>query len=155
MSEDDWKARVQRNKAERLRRLAGHHRLVISVSSLLFEADLMGIESEPDEYDMEAEIISIRLLEGLTEAALPSAVHETLSRALTPWLQGPPSGTRGWRLGSGRPGEPIGRRLRNRSVSLGEAPTECWHPVRNDAPSMEHEPDNRPTVRRWVASQSE
>ena len=77
MSEGDWRARVQKNKAERLRRLAGHHRLVISVSSLLFDADPIGIASQPDEYDMEAEIISIRLLEGLTEAALPSAVYET------------------------------------------------------------------------------
>ena len=77
MSEEAWKARVQRNKAERLRRLAGHNRLVITVSSLLFEADPMGIASEPDEYDMEAEIISIQLLGGLTEAALPAAVHET------------------------------------------------------------------------------
>lgn len=90
MEKGDGRPSKELAKRDR-RRLAGHEPIVTRVSALLFEADPAGINFEDNthEYDPEAKMIVIRLLDGLPEPALQSAVHETFISMFDAHIAGP------------------------------------------------------------------
>lgn len=79
----------EREREERKQRVVGHEEIVGRVSALLFAADPVGInfDDNTDEYDLEAEMIVIRLLDGVLQSDLQAAVYETFVRCFGPEVE--------------------------------------------------------------------
>jgi hypothetical protein len=75
----------EREREERKQRVVGHEEIVGRVSALLFAADPVGInfDDNTDEYDLEAEMIVIRLLDGVLQSELqgPSTRPSSIASA--------------------------------------------------------------------------